>query len=132
MLPYTKPPIDDKKPAKKPVKKSKKKNMNSSKIDDLFYDPYSYIPESNPNEYSPNAKNTTFSKDDYMNDLTEEQLEMLFDTSVNENHKDQLELEKDVDEFFHQKLLDSETDGDIENMRKICQDSAQSFLPFQA
>lgn len=130
---YSKPPIDDPKPVKKPVKKSKNKNVNPSNIEDQLYDPYPALYENNPKEYSPNTKNNTFTNDDYMDDnMTEEQAEMFFATFVNEDHKCQLELEEDVDELFNEKMLNSETDGDLENMRKICRDSAESFLPYQA
>ena len=129
MLPYSKPPIDDQKPVKKPVKKSKNKNVNHSNIADQLYDPYLIPYEENPKEYSPNAKNVIFSKKDDYIDLTEEEAEMLFATFVNEDQKQQgmIELEKDVNEM----TLNSEMDGDFENMR-ICQDSAETFLPDQA
>ena len=137
MLPYSKPPIDDQKPVKKPVKKSKNKNVNPSNIEDQLYNPYPFFYENNnPEEYSPNSKNVAFSKnDDYMDDLTAEQIEMLFalDNEDNGDHNEgQMELENDVNELFNEKIFNSETDGDLENMRKICQDSAETLLPYQA
>jgi len=135
---YSKPPIEEPKQSKK----SKKKNTNSTKTVylDPSIEPRDYIINNRPfyndsgsKENSSTTKSLTFSDDDYINDLSEYQEEILNTAFLEENPEFQFELSNtcnDLFEFFKEKNLSSE--GEYDNMLKICQDNAKWFMPIQA
>ena len=134
---YSKPPIDDQKPS---AKKSKKKNTNTgNKVYlDPVQDPYNprpYPSESLSKDNSSTTKSDTLSDEDYINDLSEYQEEMLNAAFIEENPEFQFELSNtcnDLVEFFKEKNLNSESECEYDSMMKICQDNARWFMPIQA
>lgn len=131
---YTKPPIEE----PKNNKKLKKKNNNASKT--LYLDRNEDIQETASRFFTKepsNSKESTpmnFSEDDYINDLSEYQEEMLNSAFFEENPEFQEELSNtcnDLVEFFKEKSI-SGTEGEFDHMLKICQDNAKWFLPIQA
>ena len=133
---YSKPPIEETKTSKK----SKKKNTNSTNkvyLDPVMdpYKPRQILCENYSKETSSTSKSITLSDEDYINDLSEYQEEMLNAAFMDENPEFQMELNNtcnDLFEFFKEKNLNSESECEYDSMMKICQDNARWFMPIQA
>ena len=119
---YSKPPLSEPKLSKK----SKKKNNNTNNKQLYSSEPLAFI-DSPP-------KSLAISEDDYINDLSEYQEEIL-NTAFEEDPdlQDPSELSatcNEIFDLFKEKNLVCELD--YANMIKICQDNAKWFLPVQA
>ncbi len=119
---YSKPPL----PEPTPCKKSKKKNNNTNN---------KFLYSDSPLNSSPPSKGLLISDDDYINDLSEYQEELLNTAFLDENadFQDPCELYdtcNEIFDLFKEKNLVCELD--YANMMKICQDNAKWFLPVQA
>ena len=119
----------------------KKNNNNNNKIaygssdSPKNFEEYKNFNDAGSNQNSSTTKSVTISDDDYINDLSEYQEEMLNNAFFQENQdfEDPSELSNTCNEildFFQEKNLICECDYD--NMIKICQDNAKWFLPIQA
>lgn len=129
---YTKPPLEE--PSHK--KKSKKKNTNALKT--VFFEAEEAKTHETPAISTENPNKITISEDDYLNDLSEYQEELLNTAFFEEigdfqpNSNDFSSTCNEILSLFQDKSLENLEKTEYEHMLQVCQENAKWYLPIQA